>query len=84
MSEVSITLAERHKTHGDFAEQSRIAQRFKEVLRSGTSWQNAAPNQREALDMIAHKMARVVTGDPRYSDHWHDIQGYAKRVEELL
>src|SRR5690606_10084595 len=30
------------------------------------------------------KIARILIGDPNYADNWHDIQGYAKLVEERL
>lgn len=38
----------------------------------------------EALEMIAHKMGRIVNGDPFYHDSWHDIVGYAKLVADRL
>jgi hypothetical protein len=38
--------------------------------------------QREALDMILHKIARIVNGNPNETDHWHDIAGYATLVEQ--
>ena len=39
---------------------------------------------REAVDMILHKLARVLNGDPNYADNWHDIQCYAKLVEQRI
>ena len=30
--------------------------------------------------MIAHKMGRIVNGDPYYDDSWVDIVGYAQLV----
>lgn len=36
------------------------------------------------MTMIATKMARIVNGDPDYLDNWHDIQGYAKLVQQEL
>jgi hypothetical protein len=41
-------------------------------------------DQREALDMIAHKIARIINGDPDYADSWVDIAGYATLVSERL
>ena len=41
-------------------------------------------DQLEALDMIVHKIARIVNGDPNYSDSWVDIAGYAKLVSDRL
>jgi hypothetical protein len=31
--------------------------------------------------MIFCKITRILTGDPNYTDNWHDIAGYAKLVE---
>jgi hypothetical protein len=42
-------------------------------LQSGLSDQ-----QIEALEMIAHKIGRIIAGDPDFDDHWDDIAGYAK------
>jgi hypothetical protein len=36
------------------------------------------------MEMICHKMARIMNGDPNYSDSWHDIAGYAKLVADRL
>jgi hypothetical protein len=41
-------------------------------------------DQREALDMIAHKIGRILNGDPNYADSWVDIAGYAKLVADRL
>lgn len=43
-----------------------------------------ASDQQEALDMIAHKIGRIVNGDPDYADSWVDIAGYAKLVADRL
>jgi len=36
-----------------------------------------APVQREALDQIVVKLARICAGDPACSDHWRELAGYA-------
>jgi len=41
-------------------------------------------DQREALEMIAHKIARILNGDPNYADNWIDIAGYATLVANRL
>ena len=41
-------------------------------------------DQVEALEMIAHKIGRIINGDHSYSDSWHDIAGYAKLVADRL
>ena len=42
---------------------------------------NLKSYQRESLDMIVHKIARILNGDPNHVDSWHDIAGYATLVE---
>jgi hypothetical protein len=42
------------------------------------------PSQREALDMIQHKIGRILAGNPNHHDHWHDIAGYATLVANEL
>mgnify|MGYP003112821769 FL=1 len=75
MSEALI--AERGKTHGDFSTRAGTAQALKEVMSRGANWDDLPPSQREALDMIAVKVSRILHGDPSLADHWDDIAGYA-------
>jgi uncharacterized protein DUF6378 len=80
-SPLAATLAAR-KTHGPFDEHAAMAQDIKDRMRSHAGWARLSQPHREALDMIAHKVARAVTGDAAYADHWHDIAGYAALGEE--
>ena len=82
MTDINETLAERARTHGHFESHAVIAQNIKsEIMKShGISSLNSV--QREALDMIAHKIARILNGNPNVHDHWHDIAGYATLVAE--
>ena len=41
-------------------------------------------DQQEALDMICHKIGRIINGDPDYADSWVDIAGYAQLVANRL
>jgi hypothetical protein len=34
--------------------------------------------QREALDYIAGKLSRILSGQPGHADHFRDIAGYAE------
>ncbi len=63
---------------GDTIQAERVMKALKE------KWQTLAPDQREALDMNAHKVARILNGDPDYSDSWRDIAGYATLVADRL
>jgi len=47
-------------------------------------WDKLDPVKRQALTVMADKIARILSGDPEYADNWHDIQGYAKLVEDRL
>jgi len=80
---IAKTLKQRQKTHGDFATHAAISQELKAVLWKH-DFQGLAPDQCEALEMIAHKIARILNGNPDHHDHWHDIAGYATLVAERL
>lgn len=43
-----------------------------------------ADDQWEALEMIVHKIGRIVNGNPDKVDHWTDIAGYATLVADRL
>lgn len=82
-TEISETLAERGKRYGDFPTHARITQNLKHAMTAG-NWGHLAADQKEALEMIAHKIGRILNGDPNYHDSWHDIVGYAKLVADRL
>jgi len=73
---------EREKTHGPFAETARLAQALKATFRTGRNWPAMNDAQREALDLRAHKIARILNGDHKEKDHWLDDDGYAYLCEE--
>lgn len=83
MTDIVNTLTERGERYGKFVDHARIAQNIKAVMAEG-KWFDLATDQKEALEMIAHKIARILNGDPNYADSWHDIAGYAKLVEDRL
>ncbi len=70
-------LDRRRATHGEFADNARIAQQLKDTLHAEPRWRSLNQQAREALDMIAHKMARIIAGNHAITDHWEDIAGYA-------
>lgn len=82
LDKLSVVLQDRGKTHGDFHDQAAISQQIKSAL-GGASRALLAP-QKEALEMIAVKMSRIVCGDPNEPDHWLDIAGYAKLVSDMI
>mgnify|MGYP006286399795 CR=1 FL=1 len=81
---IENTLNERESRYGSFAGHASIAQALKQVMHHQNKWLTMNTDQMEALDMIQHKIARILNGDPDYIDSWHDIAGYATLVEQRL
>ena len=81
---VETTLEQRDKRYGGFINNASIAQRIKSTMHSAPNWTEMSYDKREALDQIASKIGRILTGDPEYVDNWHDLQGYPKLVEGRL
>ena len=79
---VSATLAQRGSTHGDFGDNAEIMQATKTLWHSHVGWAKLTNVQREALEMIAHKVGRILCGNNEFDDHWIDIAGYAKLAED--
>ena len=73
-------LTERERSHGDFGDNARLAQAMKELFRREEGWKRLSSGQKEALDMIAHKIGRILSGDCNERDHWFDVAGYAQLV----
>lgn len=78
--EIDELLAERQKTHGDFTVHADVTQYIKDLLRFQNNWSTLTPAMRESLDMIAHKIGRIMAGTASHNDHWDDISGYARLV----
>lgn len=82
---IDATLAERGTRYGEYPSHARITQDLKNVMHAEPKWAELAAHQKETLEMIAHKIGRILNGDPNYHDSWHDIVGYAKlTADELL
>ena len=86
MSTIDATLAERGKRYGDFVGHALITQGLKRVMREdpNSKWGKLDDDQKEALEMVAHKIGRILNGDPNYIDSWTDIIGYTRLVEVQL
>lgn len=86
LTDVAAILEERGKRYGDFMAHARITQRLKAVAHAFAAEQGKTfdADQAEAIDMIFHKLGRILNGDPNYADSWVDIAGYAKLVADRL
>lgn len=81
---VTTILEERGKRYGAFADHSAIAVYLKRRMRLAPGWARLEPDMEEALDMVIHKIGRILNGDPTYQDSWDDICGYSKLVADRL
>lgn len=81
---IDATITQRGERYGKFKDGSEIMQDLKTVMRETDGWQRLTPSQREALEMIQHKIGRILNGDPMYDDNWRDIGGYSQLVLDEL
>lgn len=81
---LDTTLAERGSRYGKFKGHAAITQSLKYIMYNQDNWEKLSDSQKEALEMIAHKLGRILNGDPNYDDSWVDIAGYATLVANQL
>jgi len=83
---LSDTLAERGKRYGEFKGHAEITMDIKRIITNACADRHQVlwDDQTEALHMIAHKIGRILNGDPNYADSWIDIAGYAQLVADRL
>lgn len=84
--DITEVLQERGLRYGKFTGHAEVTQMLKAVINAALSKRNKllAPDQQEALDMVCHKVGRIVNGDADYADSWVDIAGYTKLVADRL
>ena len=75
-------LSERGTTHGSFTDNAHYAQRLRELWRSSPAWTSMPKEHREALDQMAGKFSRILSGQSSFRDHFDDIAGYATLAAE--
>lgn len=89
-SQLEKLLADRGNKYGSFTGHAILTQALKQTFylhmhhHNPDKFQKLTPSQREAIDMIFHKLGRIGNGDPNYADSWVDIAGYAQLVVEEL
>jgi hypothetical protein len=77
---IHATLAERGSRYGDFLGHAQVTMGLKQVIAAELQHRGKSlhADQQEALDMICHKIGRIINGDANYDDSWRDIAGYAQ------
>lgn len=83
---IGDVLNERGSRYGRFMDHARVTQALKHIIAGRLAERGIvlAPDQQETLDMVCHKIGRIVNGDPDYDDSWTDIAGYAQLVADRL
>ena len=83
---VDKTLDARAANYGTFKDGAALMQAIKRTMaaHAATHGKTFADDQWEALEMIVHKMGRIINGNPDVVDHWVDIAGYATLIADRL
>ena len=81
---VNQMLEGREGRYGSFQNHATIGQALKSVMQERSGWDRLAPDQKEALEMVQHKIARILNGDPNWHDSWIDIAGYSTLMANRL
>lgn len=79
---IEDTLKQRGSRYGEFKDNAKVANSLMAILTQADreSRNEMTMVQREALHIVAQKLARIVNGDPNYDDNWRDIAGYCTLV----
>lgn len=77
-------LTQRGKTHGNYKLVATTSNLLKESIRATPCYNNLSMEVKESLDMILHKISRVVNGNAYFNDHWQDIIGYSQLILDSI
>jgi hypothetical protein len=85
-TDVDETLNTRAQDYGKFKDGAALMQGIKRLLADHAAKHDKlfADDQWEALEMIVHKIGRIVNGNPDKVDSWVDIAGYATLIADRL
>jgi hypothetical protein len=78
--QIDLLLTARGTRYGEFPGHAGVTQSLKRHLESYRH--KLRDVHIEALEMIFHKIGRILNGDPDYADSWDDIAGYATLVSK--
>lgn len=81
---VNEMLAGREARYGSFEGHAKISQALKRAMQDSPNWAKLTDVQKEGLEMVQHKIARMLNGDPLYLDNIVDIVGYSTLVKDVM
>jgi len=81
LSEIDEILNERGARYGAFNRHAAITQLLKDAMKvHEEDWMRLSASKKECLEMIQHKIGRIINGDSNYLDSWVDIIGYVQLI----
>lgn len=83
-NEEKDVVAIRDSNYGGFDGISATCQQLKDIARSSPAWESLTPPEREGVDMILHKLSRILHSPKKIRDSWVDIGGYARVTLKAL
>lgn len=84
MTNINSIIEERGSNYGDFGSQALISQNIKAAMRHSPNWAKLPNDMKEALEMVALKIGRILNGQFDYKDSWTDVVGYTQLVVDRL
>lgn len=73
-----MAVAIRGSSHGDWDKSAEFMSEVKGMMKMTPNWSDMPARQREALEMVVHKVSRILHGDYNDPEHWVDAGGYLK------
>ena len=77
-------LEDRGQDYGDYGVMCAVIQRIKIAMQSSPNWKDLADTQREALELSATKIGRILSGNRNKVDSWQDVIGYFTKAIEYI
>jgi len=75
-------IKERGKIYGDFKDIANISQKIKAMYYLHSNESDPVIN--EGIDMIIHKLTRIINGGSKYIDNFRDLSAYAQLIIDYL
>lgn len=84
MTNINRTLEQRGSKYGTMPCNANLTRKLMATLEEHSGYAELSNVHVECLQMIMHKISRLMCGNPYYADNVHDIAGYATLLEEFI
>lgn len=82
--EVTNVVIARDSSYGGFSGIAETCQAMKDLARKCPSWQSLNSSEKEGIDMILHKITRILYSPKKIRDSWVDIGGYVRATLQAM